>query len=155
MSTLHIVLDAGPLSLATQRMGHPEGEACRKWLSSHLGAGSKIIVPEIADYEVRRELIRSAKQASIRRLDSFIAAVPDRLLRLTSPALRRAAELWALARNQGIPTASPEALDGDVILAAQVLTATLGAATTVVATTNVAHLSRFLNASPWDKIAAE
>jgi len=53
----------------------------------------------------------------------------------------RAAELWALARNRGTPTADPKELDGDVILAAQA-----EQVRAVVATDNVGHLSRFVQA---------
>jgi hypothetical protein len=61
--------------------------------------------------------------------------------------MRRAAEFWAQARNLGIPTAPPEALDADVILAAQA--ARVGA---IVATENVGHLARFVTALHWRAI---
>jgi hypothetical protein len=103
----------------------------------------------VADYELRRELIRIGKTRGIRVLDRFIAERPDRYLPLTSVAMRRAAELWADVRNRGLPTAPPEALDGDAILAAQVLTSPFAGPSTVVATMNVSHLSRFLPAQDW------
>jgi hypothetical protein len=63
--------------------------------------------------------------------------------------MRRAAELWAQARNAGQPSAADPALDGDVILAAQ----TLGFnAPVVVATGNPGHLTRFVTALPWASI---
>jgi len=61
--------------------------------------------------------------------------------------MRRAAELWAQARNRGTPTAPPEALDADVILAAQAERA--GA---IVATENVGHLARYVTARHWRDI---
>jgi hypothetical protein len=64
--------------------------------------------------------------------------------------MRWAAELWAQARQGGYPTAPDPALDGDVILAAQALS--LGVPV-VVATANVAHLSRFVPADVWQNIA--
>ena len=66
--------------------------------------------------------------------------------------MRQAASFWAEARRQGRPTANDMALDGDVILAAQA--ATLGTADVVIATTNVAHLSRFLPSELWQNIRA-
>ena len=146
----HIFLDAGPLSVLTQRGGHPAGDACRAWLVAAVSAGARVFVPEVADYEVRRELIRAGKAAGVARLDAFIAAEPDRYLPVTTPVMRRAAALWAAARNQGVPTADPAALDADGILTAQVLEAGLAGA--IVATSNVAHLSRFVAAETWDRI---
>ena len=70
-----IVLDSAPLSLlcAPVKKG---GEAadCARWLAGLLAAGTRIVVPEIADYEVRRELIRAGKGSSIARLDTLASA---------------------------------------------------------------------------------
>ena len=106
------------------------------------------MVPEIADYEVRRELIRARRSAGIDRLDAFIDAVE--YLAITTPAMRQAATFWAEARQQGRPTAADPALDGDLILAAQA--ATLSRDRVIVATTNVRHLSRFVPAELWSDI---
>ena len=70
-------------------------------------------------------------------------------MELRSPALRLAADLWAQVRRQGKPTAGSEAIDADVILAAQVLTAGWDVGQTVVATSNVKHLSLFVPAADW------
>lgn len=106
------------------------------------------MVPEIADYEVRRELVRARKDRGIARLDAIIEQVE--YLPLNTSAMRQAAMFWAEARQQGRPTAADPALDGDVILAAQA--ATLGRAGVIVATTNVRHLSRFVPAELWPDI---
>lgn len=63
-----------------------------------------------------------------------------------------AANLWAEARQTGQPTADPKALDGDVILSAQARLLCDETTTVVVATTNVAHLSRFITALDWQDI---
>jgi len=67
-----------------------------------------------------------------------------------SDAMRRADELWAEVRNAGQPTAANAALDGDVILAAQAIVAF--ATSAVIATSNVAHLNRFVRAELWSDI---
>lgn len=112
--------------------------------------GARVIIPEIADYEVRRELIRAGKASSIARLDALAAAT--NYLPLSTAAMRKAAELWAAARKAGKPTATEKAIDGDVILAAQALT--LGEPSVVVATTNVGHLSRFVTAQDWKMVTS-
>jgi len=76
-------------------------------------------VPEIADYEVRRELIRAGQTRGVQRLDLLCEGF--NYLPLTTEIMRIAAELWATARNAGTPTASDAALDADVILAAQAM----------------------------------
>jgi predicted nucleic acid-binding protein len=146
-----IVLDSTPLGLLTQRRGIRAADDAQDWLARHLSAGTRIIVPEIVDYELRRELLRLAKTSAVARLDAFNAAMPDRYLPLTTPALRFAAELWAQLRQAGIPTADPHALDGDVILAAQVRVAGLPS-DTVVATGNIGHLARVVNAALWANV---
>lgn len=75
-------------------------------------------------------------------------------LPITTSVMRRAARLWAQARNEGRPTASPESLDADVILAAQALVLEEESGSpVVVATTNPDHLSRYVAAEDWRDIS--
>lgn len=143
-----IVLDSGPLGLVTNPGGSQEAAACGHWLSTAASGGATVVIPEIADYEVRRELIRAHRTAGVARLDALISQVD--YLAITTPAMRQAARFWADARQQGRPTAADHALDGDVILAAQA--ATLGRESVIVATTNVRHLARFVPARIWADI---
>jgi predicted nucleic acid-binding protein len=143
-----VLPDAGPLGLATNPRRSVRSIACAQWLQQLLRGGVRGLVPEIADYEVRRELLRANKVKGLDRLDSLARLLE--YLPLTTVAMRRAAQFWAEARQQGKPTAGAEALDGDVILAAQA--ATLGIADVVIATTNVGHLSRFVPAELWQDI---
>jgi predicted nucleic acid-binding protein len=144
-----IVLDAGPLGLATQPRRTAETVAIRACLARVMTAEYRVVVPAIADFEVRRELERAGKHRSLARLDAFNAARSDRYLPLTDDALRFAATLWASARRQGRPTADSKELDCDVILAAQALTLDIPPSELVVVTTNVGHLSLFVTASAW------
>jgi predicted nucleic acid-binding protein len=121
--------------------------ACRQWIDDLLAAGRRVIVPEIADYEVRRELIRLSSRVALSNLDQL--ALRLEYLPLTTAAMRLAAELWAQARSTGQPTAPDSALDADVILAAQALSLKTPV---VVATANPAHLNRFVPAELWSNI---
>lgn len=144
--TDRIALDATPLSLFAHTNRHLlVVREINGWLQAHLAADAIVYLPEIADYEVRRELLRANKAASIRRLDDLQRTLV--YLPLDTATLRRAAELWAMARNQGMPTADPKEIDADVILAAQA--ERVGA---IVATENVGHLARFVVAKPWQDI---
>ena len=113
--------------------------------------GLLIVLPEIVDYEVRRELIRSGKKRSVERLDALRREL--HYSPITTEAMRKAAELWADARGMGHATADDKALDADVILAAQALQFSGHGDAITVATTNVAHLSRYLDAQEWQKIS--
>ena len=150
--SLSIVVDAGVLGLVTQRRGVDAADACRRWMTECLRRGHSFFVPEIADYEVRRELLRAGKATGLARLDAFSSAEPDRYIPLTTAVMRRAAELWADARRSGRPTAPDHALDCDVILAAQALSLAHGSNDVVVATPNVGHLARFVTAKEWTNI---
>ena len=143
-----IVLDSDPLGLVTNPGGSKEAAACGRWLLNAATGSATVMVPEIADYEVRRELLRARRTAGIARLDALITQVE--YLAITTSAMRQAATFWAEARQQGRPTAADPALDGDVILAAQA--ATLGRVDVIVATTNARHLSRFVPAELWSDI---
>lgn len=52
-----IVLDAGPLGILCHPQNPPAALACRLWVDDLLAKGRRVVVPEIADYEVRRELL--------------------------------------------------------------------------------------------------
>lgn len=45
--------------------------ACQQWLRFLLKWGERVAIPEIADYEVQRELIRAGLRQSLRRLDNL------------------------------------------------------------------------------------
>ena len=107
-------------------------------------------IPEVIDYELRRELLRAGKVKGLTELEG-LKSVFD-YLPITTEVMLRAAELWANSRRAGLPTGDPKKLDIDVILAAQALTLRVPVADIVIATTNVAHLSRFVSAELWTDI---
>jgi hypothetical protein len=63
--------------------------------------------------------------------------------------------LWAQARNEGYATADDSALDCDVILAAQASLAAEDGFEVIVATRNVGHLGRFIDAREWEMISID
>lgn len=121
------------------------------WVLALEKTGAEVIVPEIADYEVRRELIRTRATRGIARLDEFVLRRKD--LPITTEVMHLAAGFWATARRMGRPTADPKALDADCILAAQAELAAGPGDDVIVATTNVGHLGRFVDAQEWTTIA--
>ncbi len=154
--SLHIVLDTGPLGIITVPQRRAFTIESLLWVARHLQAGDIFLVPAMADYEVRRELVRLGRTAGIRALDEWNGVTANRYLALTDSALKSAADLWAQVRNQGLVTADPKELDCDASIAAQTLEYQqrqgLSDAEIVVATTNVGHLSRFVRAELWSDI---
>lgn len=142
-----IVLDSGPLGLLSHPAAIGETKEISEWAHLVLDRGATIVVPEIADYEVRRELIRAAKPLGLRRLDELTAGLSYEPLRTSQ--MRLAARLWAETRNRGRPTASDSSLDGDVILAAQAISLQPLDPQVIVATTNPKHLKLFVEARVW------
>ncbi len=130
---------------------HPRRNAePEAWLRALLAVGTIVLVPEIADYEVQRELHRAGKARSLDRLDLLAATMG--FAPITTRAMRRAAEFWAAARQLGQPTAVDAALDADMILAAQAAILADDGDSPIVATSNAAHLSRFVDAREWQDI---
>ena len=136
-----VLLDTGPLGMLTNPTPTRKTREAQLWMRTHLVKGVSFRVPEIADYELRRNLILENLTDAISRLDALAAAIG--YLPLTLPAMRKAAELWADVRRQGLMTAPKEALDGDAILAAQAAIASDGSSQVIIATTNLGHLGRF------------
>ena len=150
-----IVLDSGVLGLLTNPSSKQTAEDCKAWFRLQVRRDALIFVPEVADYEVRRELLRANKQRGLRRLEEFNSALHYEPL--TTTTMRQAAQLWAQSRQQGRPTAVPQSLDCDVILCAQALQILArprhAADDLVVATTNTRHLRQFVAAEEWQDIA--
>jgi predicted nucleic acid-binding protein len=147
-----IILDSSPLALLVQRQRIPQADGCRTWVKRHVASETRLLVPEIVRYELRRELLRLGKNTALRALETFIGAERGRLLLLTSQDLDRAASLWAESRRRGLSTADPHALDIDVILAAQALNTGLPSSEFVVATSNLGHLAQFVPCADWQTI---
>lgn len=141
---LTIMLDSGVLG----GLAHPRPNVdMARWFERILVDGAQVIVPEIADYEVRRSLLLEGLAKSLTRLDQLKAVLIYQPI--DTDAMLTAAALWAQVRKQGRPTADPKALDGDVILVAQALQS--GA---TVATDNVGHLATMVDARRWQDIQA-
>ena len=151
---MSIVLDATVLSQLCVPRRNP---ALVSWFESLLrldeGAVS-VVVPEIADYEVRRGLLELAlregrtETKAIQRLDAIQGLC--RYLPLDTSTMQRAALLWAQARRRGRPTAPPLGLDADAILAAQAQ-----AVGGTIITDNIRHLEQFGPAKRWQDIDPE
>jgi predicted nucleic acid-binding protein len=148
-----VVLDAGILGLLTNPKRSDTGEACGRWLQLMIINTCPILVPEITDYEIRRELLRANKLNGLRRLDSFITSNAVTYLPIDTTVMRQAALLWAEARQQGRPAADNKALDADMILAAQAIVQAPG--NVVIATTNVKHFPSIVQADTWQNILPE
>lgn len=143
-----VVLDSGVLGRLCAPVMERELDV---WVIGLLQRGRKVLIPEVCDYEIRRELIRN-RSATIAQLDDL--ATHFDYLPITTPAIRRAAELWAMLRQTGLPTAPDASLDADCVLAGQALVAAEAESrSVVVATSNVGHLSRMVDARVWQEIA--
>lgn len=125
---MKLLLDTGVLG----QICHPRKHAdVRAWFGRAVQEHA-FLVSELADYELRRELLRLGATRSLSRLDELTRELP--YVPITTATWRRAAALWAAARNAGNVTAPPEALDGDVLVAAQALEESA-----IVLTTNTKH----------------
>ncbi len=137
-----VMLDSGPLG----RIAHPKpNPEIIEWLTQLLDSNVEVMIPEITDYEIRRNLLLADLKKSIVRLDQLKQALIYRPINTAN--MLKAAELWADARKRGKPTADLKELDGDVILAAQARQVDA-----VVATENVGHLALFIEAKHWKDI---
>ena len=145
-----IVLDSAPVGLITNPKATPIALRCQQWFTTLIDRGYEVVLPEIIDYEIRRELLRAKKNTGIARLDRLKLDII--YLPITTKVMLKASELWAEARQKGKPTADDKALDGDVILAAQAILLEDYGHQVIVATSNIKHLSLFVDAREWESI---
>lgn len=148
--TKKIILDSGPLGLIVHPKGSKESEKCTKWLQSGLRKGFKVYIPEIVDYELRREMIRNNNSIGIKKLEDLEKAV--NYIPINTEIMLLASSLWAQARKKGKPTADSNSLDIDIVLVAQAKFTVQDQDEMIIATTNIGHLSLFAKAEKWENI---
>lgn len=138
---MRLLLDTSILGWVCHPRKHGD---VREWLQSAL-VTHDVLVSEVADYELRRELLRIGAPRSIANLDELareLVYVP-----VTTATWRSAARLWATLRRTGRVTAPPEALDADVLIAAQAL-----AEDATVVTSNIRHFEGIVRAQEWGDV---
>ncbi len=147
-----VILDSGVLHTLVSTSKVKEVTDCQDWFYYLLSRSARVVTSSICNYEVKRELIRRKKVQEIKNLNQLKALID--FFPVDEPTLELAAELWAEARNQGMPTADDISLDADVIICAQyqLLAEEYPGRYVVIATTNVKHLSRFTIAKEWQNI---
>ena len=144
-----IVLDTGPLGMVTNPKVTSHQD-CKQWFHGLMLRGETVGLPEIADYELRRELILHGKTQGIKRLDELKSQLL--YFPITTATMLLAAQLWAKTRKNGKPTADQKDIDADVILAAEATLLAEQGHQVIVASTNIRHLSLFVDAREWQLI---
>jgi predicted nucleic acid-binding protein len=147
-----VIVDSGVLYTLITTSQVQEVIDCQDWFYSLLSRGVYFVTSTICKYEVKRELIRRKKVQEINNLEQLKTLVE--FLTVDEQTLDVAAELWAKARDRGMPTADDKSLDADLIICAQwqLLAEEFPGRYIVIATTNVSHLSRFAEAEEWQNI---
>ncbi len=146
-----LVLDASVVGAITNpKQTNSIVRDCQIWLRRSLTRQSIFVLPEIADYEIRRELLRGKKINGLKQLDELKSAIY--FYPIDSEIMLTAAQLWAESRQRGMPTADARELDGDVILAAQAIQLQAKGYQVTIVTTNVGHLAQFIAAIHWQDL---
>ncbi|WP_445171835.1 type II toxin-antitoxin system VapC family toxin [Microcoleus sp.] len=124
---------------------------CTKWFERLLSKGARIIVSDICDYEVRRELIR-IKSKSVQELDNLRDLIEFQPV--TFAVLEKAAELWAEGRYLSQSNKMKENIDVDCILAAQwcLLKEQNPGRKVIIATKNIKDFQRITDCEFWQNI---
>jgi predicted nucleic acid-binding protein len=141
---VRLLLDTGVLGQICHPRRHQD---VRSWFRRAV-RDHTFLVSELADYELRRELLRLGAVRSLAHLDELGRELP--YVPVLTAVWRRAAELWAEARNKGSVSADPHALDGDAIVSAKAVEEDAE-----VVTTNVRHFEVLgVHAIEWGAVPA-
>lgn len=104
-----------------------------------------ILISEVADYALRRELLRIGSNHSLARLDELTRELT--YIPMVTATWGAAAKLWATLRREGKVTAPPSALDADVLIGAQALSERA-----TVVTPNLRHFEAITPAVDWPDV---
>lgn len=103
-----VLLDSGVLGQFCNPNPSHQTIAVNNWMYTLLARGVMIYTSQICDYEVRRSLIlnsiKGASNQGIINLDELSEIID--FLPVTKIMLKTASQIWAEARNRGIPTAN-------------------------------------------------
>jgi predicted nucleic acid-binding protein len=136
---VRFVLDTGVLG----QICHPRKyQDVRSWFLRAV-LEHELLVSEVADYELRRELLRLGSHRSLARLDELTREL--RYLPTTTATWRTAARMWADLRRAGRVTGDD--LDGDLLIATQALEETAA-----VITANKKHFESVVDARVWNDV---
>jgi predicted nucleic acid-binding protein len=136
---MRLVLDTGVLGQICHPRKHDD---VRSWFRRAVRE-HELLISEVADYELRRELLRIDSRMSLARLDELTREL--RYLPTTTSTWRVAARLWAEQRRVGRVTA--EGLDGDILIAAQAL-----GEVAMVVTSNEKHFKGLVDTLSWSGV---
>lgn len=133
-----------------------EGESrevyyCTEWLYRLLSKGAQVVIPNICDYEIRRELIRISS-SSVEELNNLRESLD--CYEVTFDVLEEAAEIWAESRKISQPNTQKENIDVDCIVAAccRVLERENSGRVVILATKNIKDFQRTTNCALWQDI---
>lgn len=136
---MRLVLDTGVLGqICHPRKHHDVRTWFRRAVREH-----EFLISEVADYELRRELLRIDSRKSLARLDERTRELV--YLPTTTATWRSAARLWAEQRRHGRVTR--DGLDGDVLIAAQAI-----AEHATVVTFNEKHFQDLVDIVAWTAV---
>lgn len=147
-------MDSGPLNEIIKPQ--PSTDVIR-WLRFIDKNRIAVRVPEIIDYELRREIVlqylvgKNDSSKSINRLNKYRKT--ERFIPINpSVTLTDACEIWAELRYIGQGTSDVKNIDVDVILAAQALSMKKDFDEVIIVTGNLSDICRFcyLDIKVWD-----
>lgn len=146
-----ILLDSGPLGLLANPNPRARAARCVASAIRLRRLGVTILIPALADFEVRRSLKLAGEFSSAQTLDTLIATYG--YLTPTPRAVEFAADLWADVRRQGQAVGPDLDLHADVALAGQALELEAEGYDAWIATDNLRHLRRlFARAELWETL---
>ena len=127
---------------------HPRKHAGTKQWLGRVSATHELLLSEVVDYELRRELLRIGARRSLQALDDLALTIT--YVPVTTATWRAAAALWARARLAGRPSAPADAIDVDVLIAQQAIESAA-----VVVTPNKRHFDAFVAVMSLDEVPFE
>lgn len=150
-----VFIETGVLGILCRPGLSDEGRKCEEWLYKLLSRGVIVFASDICDYEVRRGLKLEEKRGKPTGLGKLndLKNIID-FLSVTDEDLEVASDLWATSVITGKQIARESDINIDLIVCAQChrLQKEYPSHKVVVATTNIRHLIRFVNAEKWENI---